>query len=253
MAVRLLERHAGRAAESLGEADLDAWQGSLGLLAPATRRSYVSQVACYFRWLAAEGEVQADPSGVLIRPRVPRRRPRAFPEAALARAMAAVPPVVRVWLALAAFAGLRASEIAQLRREDILDDLPRPLIRVIGKGDKERTVPLSPGLWKILLDFGLPSRGPIFRRADGSAETGKHVSATANRWLHRLGIRETIHKARHRFASRSLDNGTRLHVLMDWLGHDSLASTQAYLEPTVTDADAAAVAAIDHPLTGGPE
>lgn len=250
MAVRLLERHAGRPAESLGEDDLDAWQGSMGLLSPATRRSYVSQVTCYYRWLLAEGHVPADPSRVLVRPHVPRRRPRAFPEAALARALAVVPPVVRVWLALAAYAGLRASEIAGLRREDILDYLPRPVLRVVGKGDKEREVPLSPGLWKTLLDFGLPRRGPLFLRADGRPETGKHVSATANRHLHRMGIRETIHKARHRFASRSLDNGTRLHVLMDWLGHDSLASTQAYLEPAVTDADAAAVAAIDHPLIG---
>jgi len=249
-AVGLAERDAGKEAPDLTEADLDSWQGGLLVLAPRTRATYAEQVKAFFRWAHDSGRLPADPSVVLQVPRRPKAVPHPISESDLKRALRALPPMVRLWLILAAFAGLRASEIAGLRREDILDDLPRPEIRVVGKGDKERAVPLSPGLWKILLDFGLPRRGPVFRRADGRPETGRHVSATANRHLHRLGLRETIHKARHRFASRSLDNGTRLHVLMDWLGHDSLASTQAYLEPAVTDADVAAVAAIDHPLTG---
>jgi integrase len=182
---------------------------------------------------------------------VPRRKPHALSEAKLAKALAEVPEVVRVWLALAAFAGLRASEIAGLRRENILDGQRQPAIWVTwetAKGQKERTVRLSAGLWRILCDYGLPRRGLLFLRADGRPETGKHVSATCNRWLHRLGIEEHLHQARHRFASRSLDGGARLHVLQEWLGHDSLATTQVYLEVTVSDVDAAAIERIDHPM-----
>jgi site-specific recombinase XerD len=249
MVVRLIERHAGRPAEQLDEADLDAWQGSMGLLSPATRRSYISQAQCYYRWLHKQGLIESDPSVVLVRPDVPPGLPHPIRESDLELALRRLPHVVRVWLALAAYAGLRASEIAGLRREDLLDDQPRPMIRVTGKGGRERAVPLSPGLWKILLDFGLPSRGVLFRRADGRPETGKHISATANRWLRRLSVRYRLHSGRHRFASALLAEGEDIRVIQVILGHRSLASTQVYtlVEP---GAASGAVAAIDHPLTG---
>lgn len=250
MAVHLLERHAGRPAEELGEPDLDAWQGSMGLLAPATRRSYISQVTCYFRWLHEQELIAADPSGVLVRPQVPEGLPHPIRESDLALALRRLPPSVRVWLALAAFAGLRAAEIAGLRREDILDDWPHRMIRVWGKGGRERMVPLSDGLWLILCEFGLPARGVVFRREDGRAESAKHVSATAGRWLHRLGIRSSLHAGRHRFGTRLLAEGEDIRVIQVLMGHRKLTSTQVYtlVEPT---AAAGTVAAIDHPLTEG--
>lgn len=249
MVVQLVERFLGRPAETASEADLDAWQGQMGLLSPATRRSYVSQAQCYYRWLAAEELIERDPSGVLVRPRVPAGLPRPIRESDLAQALRQVPEVVRVWLALACFAGLRASEIAGLRREDILDDVPRPMIRVRGKGNRERVVPMPPMLWQVLCDFGLPHRGVIFRRPDGRAETGKRVSAAVSRWLRRLGIRATAHQGRHRYATRLLAEGEDIRVIQAVLGHRSLTSTQVYtaVEPTVAWDSAAR---IDHPLEG---
>jgi integrase/recombinase XerD len=157
--------------------------------------------------------------------------------------------MVRLWLVLAAFAGLRASEIAGLRREDVRDDADLPHLLVRGKGGRERVVPLGPNPLGELLAFGLPRRGPLFRQPSGRPVTGKYVSQSCNRWLHRLGIRESIHKGRHRFATQVLDHGAHLRDLQELLGHETLAATAAYTRVLPRRA-AGVVAAVDHPLTG---
>lgn len=243
----LLVRHAGKPLEELTEDDLFAWQCSLGLLAPATRATYLSHVAAFYRWWA-ERHGGEDPSRVLVKPKVPRGLPMPIAEQDLARVLAAVPLDVQLWLSLAAFAGLRASEIAGLRREDVLDRALPPMLVVTGKGGQTRVVPAPPTLVEALNAFGMPARGMIFRRADGRPETGKHVSATCNRWLHRLGIRASLHKGRHRFATRLYRaSGNDLRLTQELLGHASPSTTAIY---TLVDPSAAAPAvnAIDRPL-----
>jgi len=250
LAVGLAERHAGKDAADLTEDDLDSWQGSLLVLADRTRATYAEQVKGFFRWAHEAGKLPADPSVILIVPRRPKAVPHPISEADLERALRSLPAMVRLWLVLAAFAGLRAAEIAGLRREDVREDAGMPHLLVRGKGGRERVVPLGPNPLAELLAFGLPARGRLFLRTDGRPVTGKYVSQTCNRWLHRLGIRETIHKGRHRFATQVLDHGAHIRDLQELLGHETLAATAVYTRVLPRRA-AGVVAAVDHPLVEG--
>jgi integrase/recombinase XerC len=253
----LLAKHASRPVEQLGRDELDAWQNCLLELAPASQATYISHVRAFYRWMVESGRIpkEEDPSTVLVRPRVPRGIPMPLEEADLARVLSdsRVPHVVQIWIMLAAYDGLRASEIAGLRREDVLDGWDPPMLAVTGKGGKTRLVPLAPSVLAVLLAWGMPEHGRLFRREDGRPVTGKYISSTANRWLHRLGLRAgpapaTIHKGRHRFATQALDRSGNLRMVQELLGHDSPASTAIYTR-VLPRAAAPVVAAVDHPIT----
>jgi integrase len=104
----------------------------------------------------------------------------------LRRALTHAPVRVRPMLYLAAFAGLRAVEVANLRREDVRDDDAPPCMVLYGKGDKERTVPLSAPVLAELRRHGMPNRGRIFRMYGEDRHptarpiTAHRVSATCN-------------------------------------------------------------------------
>lgn len=243
----LLARHARRPLLDLTAEELDAWQGSLGLLSLETRRSYVVQTRGFYRWALAEGLIGVDPAAVLIVPKVPRGLPRPMGERDLERALAEAPPMIRLWLELAAYAGLRAAEIAALERHDIVDDGPTPFLLIHGKGGKARIVPLAPALLRSLRRFGMPATGRLFRRAGGRPVTARYVSDSTNKWLHAHGFPQTIHKGRHRFATAVYRQCRDVRLVQELLGHASPATTAIY---TLVDPSAAApiVAAIDRPL-----
>lgn len=112
----------------------------------------------------------------------------------------AVQPV-RAWLALAAFCGLRCREIAALTREDVVDGVPVPFLRVTGKGGKDRIVPLPESVLVQLRAAVMPPRGPLFARMDGNpgAPSPVRVSERIDDHLHGLGIAGTAHALRHRY------------------------------------------------------
>lgn len=238
----LLARHAGKPLLQCTPADLDAWQGSLGYLALESRKSYVSQVRQFYRWAVDAGLLDASPADVLILPQVPRGVPRPISERDLERALAAARPLIRLWCELAAFAGLRASEIAAVERGDLLDEADPPTLIVRGKGSKTRVVPMPPRLLRSLRRYGLPPRGRLFRA------TGKAVSLACNRHLHRLGMAATLHSLRHRFATQLYQHSGRdIRMVQEMLGHSSPTTTAVYTQVDASRA-APAVAAIDHPL-----
>jgi integrase/recombinase XerC len=186
-------------------------------------------------------------SRVLVVPRVPRGLPRPVSERDLERALAAAGLLLRVWIELAAYGGLRAGEIARLERADVLDEVDSPTLLLRGKGGKSRAVPLADSTLADLHALGMPSRGRIFHRADGRPATGRSVGGTVNRHLHALGIPCTIHQLRHRFATCFYRTTRDLRVLQELMGHQSPATTAVY---TLVDPSAAAPAvnAIARPL-----
>lgn len=230
------------------ERDLNRYQRALlggvnggAALCAESRRSYVCQLRVFYGWALDEGLIEKDPTRVLIIPKVPRGRPRPISEPALQRALAGASPHVRVWLALAAGAGLRAMEIAGLCREDIQDQAGMPHLVVRGKGSKVRIVPLSGWVLAELQSYGLPASGPLFQspRTPGVPVTAHQVSQMTNRYLHGIGIAETIHKARHRFATQ-LHRATRdIRLTQEMLGHVNLSTTAVYVD---FDRDEAAAA-----------
>jgi len=131
--------------------------------------------------------------------------------------------------------GLRASELCALRTNDMhLDDDP-PWLSVIGKGDKERQVPIPDGVVNDLLDL-IELRGRYDGYFLGSMRKGAPISPSGvyrlvRRALKRADIqkaRMSPHVLRHTFATRQLLEGTPLAVVKAWMGHETIASTAIY-------------------------
>ena len=231
-------------------AQLQAWRAGLDVADDAVS-VYVSHVNQFYRWAVACGLLDGSPAASLPAPRRSRPLPRPIGERELLEAVAAAPPRIRAWLVLAGWAGLRAKEIALLRRERVLDQRSPPVLLVgadATKGHAERIVPLSPFA---LSELGphLPGRGFVFRRLDGRAgpNTPATVSHLANNHLHACGIAATLHQLRHRFATQAYAASRDLRVVQELLGHASLQSTTGY---AAYDQAVAVAAVLEIPAPG---
>jgi integrase len=227
-------------------ADLMGWREGLAVDRD-TVRTYVSHVRQFYAWARREGLIEDDPSLDLPVPPRRRRLPRPIGEDELLRALESAPPRIRPWLALAGWAGLRAKEIALLRREHVLDRAPQPGIYVATdatKGSDERYVPMHPVVRQALNEHGLPPAGWLFRRGDGKPGPNRPdlVSHLANRYLHGIAIRESLHQLRHRFGTQAYAVTRDLRQVQEWMGHRCPESTSGYVK--VSDADAAAKIAL---------
>lgn len=218
--------------EDATEDDIEAWWTSLAErkkpVGAGARIAYAAHLSSFYRWLIYERLRDDDPTARLIRPRTHRRIPRPIGDASLDRAISAAGQPIRTWLALAAYMGFRACEIAPLCREDIRGDLGVIIIRD-GKGGKQRTVNLHPEVAK-LLEHG-PKSGPLFRaRGTERALTANAVSQRANRYLHDLDIPETLHQLRHWFGTNLYRNTGDLRLTQEMMGHSSPTTTAGYAQ-----------------------
>lgn len=243
-ALARLEYALGKGLLAATAADLYTWALSLTGSDPYIANR-IANASCFYRWAADEHLISENPAANLPRPRVHRGLPRPISEDRLEIAIATAAPDVRCWLVLGAYAGLRAGEMARLQRKDILDTAETPVLLLDGKGGKQRVVPASPRVLFELRAYGLPSRGLVFRRRDGQpgAPTPARVSQLVNGHLHNLGIADTGHAARHRFATRAYQQGHDLRMVQDLLGHSDVGTTAVYTAYAAEDA-ARVVAAI---------
>lgn len=212
------------------QATLLDWRRRL-TLADATICQYVSHIRCFYRWACKQGLCAADPAAELPAPRCRRRVPRPIGEDDLFQAVTTAPPRILPWLVLAAWCGLRACEIAGLRREDVLDTAPRPVLLLERtKGGAQRVVPLHPYVLAVLRSCGLPASGYVFRRRDGQhgPNTPHQVSQLCNRYLHGRGVTATLHQLRHRFGTETYRASHDLRAVQELLGHASPVTTAGY-------------------------
>ena len=230
--------------------DLLAWRAGLRGLGPSATLNYVTHAHQFYGWAVARGLISANPAAGLPVPRRPRRLPRPIDEAELMAALAAAPPRVRPWLVLAGWAGLRAKEIAGLRRENVLTEGPAHLLRVVTestKGIDERLVPLCSFALGELVPV-LPHRGWVFLRADRSGPVSPWVvSHVACQHLHACGSAATLHQLRHRFGTQAYRRSLDLRAVQEMLGHRDPATTAGY---AAYEQGAAAAALEDLPVPG---
>lgn len=227
---------------------LQAWRASLTAGDDAIAAD-LSHVRMFYRWCYMRELIDYDPAEGLVRPRLSRRLPRPIPEDRLLHALAQAPARIRPMLVLAGWAGLRACEIAWLRRERVFETRQPPGILVASdatKGRHERYVPMSEFVLAELVPV-LPPSGWIFRKVRTRGPMGpNNVSHVCNLYLHSLGLAETLHTLRHRFASAALDVNPNIRVAQELLGHQHLSSTAIYTRVT-SAAAAATVQAIPAP------
>lgn len=212
---------------------LRAWRAGLRVSSDSVT-GYVAHVRQFYGWALAERLILTDPAVVIPAPRRRRRLPRPIGEDDLMAVLDAAPGRVRPWLVLAAWAGLRAQEIARLRCEDLHSRHEPPVLVVTAlaaKGGTERIVPLSPFVLAELERARLPGHGWAFLRRDGKPgpNSAAHISHLANNHLHNCGVSATLHQLRHRFATQLYQaSGKDLRLVQDLLGHASLSTTAGY-------------------------
>lgn len=215
--------------------DLDTWQSRLRV-SISSIHTYTCHVRAFYRWAFEIGLLDTNPSDSLPIPKVAERRPRPMPEKDTRTALKAAVGHMRVWLALAGWCGLRAGEIARIRREDLATDPEGgdgAMLHVDGKGGKHRAVPVPPRVYTMLKEY-LTVTGPIFRRATtGLPVTPNEVTKRCSKFLRGLGLTHTLHTLRHRFATKLAQSTRDLRLVQELLGHGSLATTQGYLDWTM--------------------
>ena len=227
-------------------------------LAPTSLRRRAAAIRGFYRFAYGEGLIRVDVAAQLDLPRMPRLLPETLTVAETARLLEAAggdDPAEpahgrrlrdRALLELLYAAGLRVSEALGLDREDLSID--GGFVRVVGKGDRERLVPVGEialdrlRLWidgprAVLLSDAhvAPMRGgPVFlgdrgRRLGRSAAwvTVKAVARAAG-----LGDRISPHTLRHSFATHLLEGGADLRIVQELLGHASISTTQLYTHLT---------------------
>ena len=203
----------------------------------------LAAVRSFHRFLMVEGEAERDPAATVVRPKVPRTLPRPLSvdevERILVSPLGAGPATLRDRALLETLygAGLRISELVALDVDDV--DLDQSSVRVMGKGSKERLVPLGRYARESLATYltaGRPSlasartRAALFLNARGGRLTRQGCTRILKRCVSRAGIRKRVspHTLRHSFATHLLEGGADVRVVQELLGHASVATTQIY-------------------------
>lgn len=208
---------------------LQTWQNSLAALSPGTVAGYVSSVCVFYRWLVRPMRVlTVSPADDLVIPRVPDHKPRPIPEPDFQYALLGCADLVlKVWLELGRYAGLRCMEIAGLARDYVLNDPPR--LHIIGKGRRERIVFISQELLDDLGQF-MTRQGHLFLGPLGKPYRPKTVSDRINDHFRQFGMPYTAHQLRHLYGSDALRRTKNLRLVQAQMGHRSPATTQVYTE-----------------------
>jgi integrase/recombinase XerC len=193
----------------------------------------------FFRFLAREGILTRNPARGLASPRLERRLPPHLSEAEVA-AILAVPGEedsclrARAILELLYATGIRCGELVGLDLDAL--DMPGGLVRVLGKGSKERIVPFGGRAREALRQY-LPARArtrprtpALFLNARGGRLTDRSVRNILKLRLTAMALRQRVspHSLRHAFATHLLERGADLRAIQELLGHASLSTTQRY-------------------------
>ena len=218
-------------------------------LAKSSQGRALSAVRSLFRFACREGTLAANPAQGVRTPKVPKTLPRHLRPGEVENLLEA--PAVqgdeplaqrdRAILELLYAAGLRVSELVGLDWRDI--DLSARVLRVMGKGRKERMVPFGRPAgdalrvwlqaWEGVRAQGGPfdeDEDPVFLNRAGGRLTDRSVRRVIDRWVESAAVARGVHPhtLRHTFATHLLENGADLRTIQELLGHSSLATTQKY-------------------------
>jgi integrase/recombinase XerC len=209
----------------------------------------LSAVRSFFRYLVRQGIVAHNPAELVSTPKQEKRIPTPLTVDDMFRLLDAVQPDNRLGLRNRAIfetlysCGLRVSELAGLNTGDL--DLEQGLVRVRGKGNKERQLPVGETalraidryrdrLWR---ETGIPmeSGGALFLNKDQGRLSTRSIARILDRLVRTCGllVPASPHSIRHSFATHLLDAGADLRAVQELLGHESLSTTQKYTHVSV--------------------
>ena len=232
-------------------------------LGPGTVRLRFAALRTFYKVAVREGKMKLNPVSDLSLPKLPRRLPVFLNQEQIAALLDAPRKLWTqdekrqaagarkkdrrkgqnwqmlrdiAWLELFYSAGLRLSELVEIRRGNL--DLHQGTVRVVGKGRKERLCPLGNPAIRALeayLDACPFDVESLFISAQGKQLNGRTVQLALKRYLAAAGLdaKLTPHKLRHTFATHLLDHGADLRSVQELLGHSQLTTTQIYTSVSV--------------------
>ena len=205
----------------------------------------VAVLRAFYKFLIQEGLASQTPFAGLPMPKREIRLPRFLPEEDMNRLLdlptqSRRPTAARdaALLELLYSSGLRIQELCQLNAEDI--DLWGGMVRVFGKGSKERMVPVGEMALKKIHAYleARPPKGqratPLFLNPRGGRLSDRGARLIVSRWVRKASIQQRVspHSFRHSFATHLLGRGCDLKAVQEMLGHRNLVTTQAYTHVT---------------------
>lgn len=215
----------------------------LGLEARSIARM-LSGVRSFYRFLQLEGHIEQDPTELLESPRLPKHLPDVLTleevEAILAAIDQSKPEGQRdhCLIELLYSCGLRVSEVCELKVSDLF--LDEGFVRVTGKGNKQRIVPISPRAIHEIHNW-MDARAQIQIKEGEedflflSARRGRHLSRITvfhniKQYVAKAQVKKDVspHTFRHTFATHLLEGGASLRAIQVMLGHESIATTEIY-------------------------
>jgi integrase/recombinase XerC len=231
--------------QNLSPADVRAFltrRRQEGLGARGVQRA-MAALRSFYRYLAREELANGAALRIVRSPKLPKTLPRPISETDAMRTIEEAGENEIPWIAARDAAlvtllygtGLRISEALRLKRRDV------PLaesLTVLGKGNKERAVPVLPvvreaiSAYAALIPFAGEITGPLFLSRRGNAMSARDAQGLLQRLRGRLGLpaSATPHALRHSFATHLLKHGGDLRSIQELLGHTSLSTTQKYTE-----------------------
>ena len=234
----------GKAPAQAATGDLVAWalKRQLGGADPRTVAKATSALRSLFRFLSEEGLVEGNPARLLDSPRVPMRIPRCLDVGDVDRLLACCDTADPVGLRDAALfelvysCGLRASEAVDLTLERL--SLAEGILRVMGKGSRERLVPFGARAVRVLERYLAEARPRLARATRptnalflgrlGRKLSRKTVWRSFKRLAALAGLEGKVHTLRHSFATHLLSGGADLRSVQELLGHADISTTQIY-------------------------
>jgi integrase/recombinase XerD len=212
-------------------------------LAASSIKLIVVAVKIFFRFLLGKGAVRRDPTETLSLPRIERYLPETLNEIQAEQLLEAIDTTARLGLRDRAMiellyaSGLRISELANARLENF--NAEERILRVVGKGNKTRLVPVGRKACEALAAYVSTERSKlvtrrtgneIFLSARGTKMTTVRIWQIVKKHAKRSGLEANVypHLLRHSFATHLLGNGADLRIIQEMLGHADISTTQVY-------------------------
>lgn len=218
------------------------WLNELGLCSTSQSR-VISGIKSFFKYLLLENQIEKDPSALLEAPRIGRKLPEVLTIDEIDQLIHAIDLSLpegqrnKAIIETLYSCGLRVSELINLRISNLYFE--QGFVRIIGKGNKERLVPISQKAIKEI-NYYLEERGKLniaegyrdilFLNRRGKQLTRVMIFTIIKRLAAKANIPKNIspHTLRHSFASHLIDGGADLRAIQEMLGHESIMTTEIY-------------------------
>ena len=214
-----------------------------GGMAPASISRIISSIRTYYRFLSSENILDENPVLLINNPKLPKKLPDVLSEKEISLIINAIQESSQFYqrdkaiIELLYSCGIRVTELCNLEMSNLFID--EDLIRVMGKGNKERLLPLGIRSKKYLDDYIKHSRNShikksgssfVFVSKNGNQLTRAMINIILNKWTQASGLKKSVspHKLRHSFATHLLEGGADLRFVQALLGHSDISTTQIY-------------------------